>query len=222
MFTGIIQAVGNIESLQQTASDWKIKLLTGQMDLGDVRKGDSIAVSGCCLTVIGLTAKGFSADISAETLRCTTLGTLRSGSLVNLEKAMRASDRFGGHIVSGHVDGVGVLLTSCAEGGSQRLEFEVPQALARYIAPKGSICIDGTSLTVNQVDNVRFTINVIPHTQEQTIIGTYKIGQKVNLEVDVVARYLERLQGADHDLDRNKAKSSSLDEAFLQQQGFSS
>ena len=215
MFTGIIQSLGTVESLLETASDWRLKLSTGQLDLADVRTGDSIAVNGCCLTVVELSVRGFSADVSAETLRCTTLGNLKPGNRVNLEKAMLACGRLGGHIVSGHVDGVGVLLASTAEGGSHCLEFEVPPALARYVATKGSICIDGVSLTVNLVQENRFGVNIIPHTWDQTIVGDYRIGQTVNLEVDVVARYLERLQQADQGRDRD----SGLDREFTGQQG---
>ncbi len=214
MFTGIIEAIGSVENLVETDSDWRLRVATGKLDLSDVKLGDSIAVSGCCLTVVELMEQGFAADVSGETLRCTTLGELKPGMKVNLEKAMLATDRFGGHIVSGHVDGVGVLRSMAPEGGSQRLEFEVPPELARYVAAKGSICIDGTSLTVNQIDGNVFTINVIPHTQEETIIGAYAAGQKVNLEVDVVARYLERLNSAD--------QGAGLSEQLLEEHGFKS
>ena len=214
MFTGIIEAIGTVKQLQETASDWRLEIDSGNLSLDDVQLGDSIAVSGCCLTVVQLSDSGFSADVSSETLRCTSLGELRSGEAVNLEKAMLATDRFGGHIVSGHVDGVGALLSIRPEGGSLVLEFEAPVELAKYIAGKGSICIDGTSLTVNEVSENRFTINVIPHTQDETIIGNYKVGQKVNLEVDVVARYLERLN--------SQADSQSINAEFLEQHGFKS
>lgn len=212
MFTGIIEAIGSVESLTETESDWSLKVSTGKLDLDDVKLGDSIAVSGCCLTVVELHEHGFAADVSGETLRCTTLGELAPGMEVNLEKAMLATDRFGGHIVSGHVDGVGVLRTMVPEGGSQRLEFEIPAELSKYVAAKGSICIDGTSLTVNQVTGNAFTINVIPHTQQETVIGTYSVGQKVNLEVDVVARYLERLNAT--------AEAGAINEQFLEEHGF--
>lgn len=214
MFTGIIEAIGSVKQLQETASDWRLEIDSGKLSLDDVQLGDSIAVSGCCLTVVQLSDSGFSADVSSETLRCTSLGDLRPGESVNLEKAMLATDRFGGHIVSGHVDGVGNLLSIKPEGGSLVLEFEAPKELAKYIAGKGSICIDGTSLTVNEVSANRFTINVIPHTQDETIIGNYKVGQNVNLEVDVVARYLERLNA--------EADSQSLNAEFLEQHGFKS
>lgn len=194
MFTGIIEATGIVSGLRQGSdADWCLTITSEQLDFSDVKIGDSIAVSGCCLTVVALDQHTFSADVSSETLACTTLGKLAVGTRVNLEKAMQATARFGGHIVSGHVDGVGTLLESAAEGSSIRLEFELPVKLAHYVAAKGSICIDGTSLTVNAVKNATFTVNIIPHTQQVTVIGDYKKGQQVNLEVDLVARYLERL-----------------------------
>lgn len=214
MFTGIIEAIGSVERLEETSSDWRLQIATGKLDLNDVGLGDSIAVSGCCLTVVSLHAAGFSADVSAESLRCTSLGNLKPGDAVNLEKAMLATDRFGGHIVSGHVDGVGELVAQEPEGGSIRLEFKAPDNLAKYIAAKGSICIDGTSLTVNTVEGSHFTINVIPHTQQETIIGQYSIGQEVNLEVDVVARYLERLN--------SETSKPSISSEFLEEHGFKS
>lgn len=214
MFTGIIAAKGILQSLEPTSSDWRLVIAVGELSMDDVRLGDSIAVCGCCLTVVEHDEISFAADVSAETLRCTTLGELQPGSEVNLEKAMLATDRFGGHIVSGHVDGVGTLVEQKPEGGSQRLVFSAPQNLKKYIAAKGSICIDGTSLTVNEVRDTEFVINVIPHTQEATIIGGYKTGQKVNLEVDIVARYLERLN--------HSQQEAGIDAAFLEKHGFKS
>ena len=193
MFTGIIETTATVESLQRLQSEWRLVVGSGELDLADLQIGDSIAVSGCCLTVVELGADSFAADLSGETMNCTILGSLKPGSKVNLEKAMLATSRFGGHIVSGHVDGVGKLVGSTADGGSIRMEFGAPLALAKYIAAKGSICIDGTSLTVNEVSGTTFTINVIPHTQTETTIGDYVVGREVNLEVDLVARYLERL-----------------------------
>jgi len=193
MFTGIIEAIGRVKSLTEIRSEWRLVLETNALDMSDVKIGDSIAVSGCCLTVVEMSSNSFAADVSNETLRCTSLSSLKTGSRVNLEKAMLATDRFGGHIVSGHVDGVGTLAHSSPEGQSVKLTFHVPDELNKYIAAKGSICIDGTSLTVNEVGNNEFSINVIPHTQVETIIGEYDIGRAVNLEVDLVARYLERL-----------------------------
>lgn len=216
MFTGIIEAIGSISSLNRQDEEWRITVAAPTLDLAELSLGDSIAVNGCCLTAVAFGADSFAADVSLETLRCTTLGKLQTGSRVNLELAMRANGRLGGHIVSGHVDGVGKLLSSESEGGSTRMEFEVPAELARYIAAKGSICIDGTSLTVNAVDGRRFIINVIPHTQSATIMGGYTIGQAVNLEVDVVARYLERLLSHEQEQDAG----AGLTETLLREQGF--
>ena len=193
MFTGIIETTATVESLQRLQSEWRLVVGNGELDLADLQIGDSIAVSGCCLTVVELSVDSFAADVSVETMNCTILGSLKPGSKVNLEKAMLATSRFGGHIVSGHVDGVGKLVGSTADGGSIRMEFDAPIALAKYIAAKGSICIDGASLTVIEVSGATFTINVIPHTQTETTIGDYVVGRGVNLEVDLVARYLERL-----------------------------
>ena len=200
MFTGIIEATGAVCALSKRSdADWRFTIESAALDFGDVQIGDSIAVSGCCLTVVDLGAGSFSADVSNETLACTTLGQFAIGTRVNLEKAMRAAARFGGHIVSGHVDGVGNLLESAPDGMSTRLVFALPLKLARYIAAKGSICIDGTSLTVNTVKDATFSVNIIPHTQQATVIGDYRPGHAVNLEVDIIARYLERLLEAGQD-----------------------
>jgi riboflavin synthase len=214
MFTGIIEAIGSVKSLQEIKSEWRLVLETDKLDMSDVKIGDSIAVSGCCLTVVEMSGSSFAADVSNETLRCTSLGALKPGSRVNLEKAMMATDRFGGHIVSGHVDGVGTLSFSSQEGQSVKLIFKVPDDLSKYIAAKGSICIDGTSLTVNEVTASSFSINVIPHTQEETIIGEYSVGRVVNLEVDLVARYLERL------LTGAKDSSGGITQDYLEEHGF--
>ena len=216
MFTGIIEATGKIKSLQQIKSEWRLCVDVGKLVLDDVKLGDSIAVNGCCLTVVEMDSNSFSADVSNETMDCTTLGSLKPSSRVNLEKAMLANSRFGGHIVSGHVDGVGELQSSEADGRSQRLTFQVPKELCKYIAAKGSICIDGTSLTVNEVGGLTFSINVIPHTQEETVIGDYLSAQKVNLEVDLVARYLERLMSGTEET----GIATALDESFLAEHGF--
>lgn len=214
MFTGIIEAVGSVSKLQQLGSDWRLTINSGKLDLSDVVLGDSIAVNGCCLTVIDLQKNCFAADVSNESMRCTALGEFKDGTRVNLEKAMLASGRLGGHIVSGHVDAVGSLIESSADGASLRLVYEAPKEIAKYIASKGSICIDGTSLTVNEVSAQKFSVNVIPHTQVETIIGDYTVGQRVNLEVDLIARYLERLlQGAGSEME-------GLDKDFLAKHGF--
>ena len=170
MFTGIIEAVGKIEARSQEKGEWRLKFFTGDLDLSDVKIGDSIAVSGCCLTVVEKHATAFLADVSNETMRCTSLGTLEIGSAVNLEKAMLATDRFGGHIVSGHVDGVGHLIKVENEGQSIKMTFKIPSNLSKYVAAKGSICVDGTSLTVNEAKDDYFAVNLIPHTQYETCL----------------------------------------------------
>lgn len=197
MFTGIIQAVGHVASREARGGDARLVIDAGTLDLADVAIGDSIAVAGVCLTVVAIDAAHWIADVSAETLACTTLGALAVGDGVNLEKALRLADRLGGHLVSGHVDGVGRIARIDDDGVSQRWTFSVPAALARYVAVKGSICVDGTSLTVNAVDANTFGVTLIPHTLAVTTFGVRKVGDAVNLEVDLVARYLERLYASD-------------------------
>ncbi|MBK1722729.1 riboflavin synthase [Thiocystis violacea] len=193
MFTGIIQSIGQIQRLEPRGGDVRLSIGAGKLALDEVVLGDSIAVNGVCLTVVALTGQGFSADVSRETLSLTTLGGLATGSRVNLEKALTLSTPLGGHLVSGHVDGVGILLERHEDARSWRLRIQAPDELARYIAHKGSICVDGTSLTVNAVDGAVFELNIVPHTIQETIIGDYRPGARVNLEVDLIARYLERL-----------------------------
>ena len=193
MFTGIIQAIGKVNGLETRGGDVRIGIDTGTLDLSAVNNGDSIAVNGCCLTVIEKSAHGFAADASRETLNLTTLGKLEPGSPVNLETALTLATPLGGHLVSGHVDGVGEVCERYDDARSVRFAIEVPAELARYVARKGSICVDGVSLTVNEVQANRFEINIIPHTLENTIIGNYAAGTQVNIEVDLVARYLERM-----------------------------
>lgn len=212
MFTGIIQTVGRIARLEPRGGDVRLHLDIAALDLSDVQLGDSIAVSGVCLTAIALGGHGFAADVSNETLSLTTLGQLKAGDPVNLEKALRLADRLGGHLVSGHVDGVGKVVSITPDARSQRWVFEVPTNLARYIAAKGSICIDGTSLTVNEVAGTRFGVNLIPHTVEHTAFHAKRAGDAVNIEVDVIARYVERLVGS--------GEAPRLDQAFLKQHGF--
>lgn len=212
MFTGIIQSVGRLVRLEPRGGDVRLVVDTAGLDLTDVQLGDSIAVSGVCLTAVTLDAHGFGADVSNETLSLTTLGQLKAGDRVNLEKALRLADRLGGHLVSGHVDGVGKVVSITPDGRSQRWTFEVPAAIARYIAAKGSVCIDGTSLTVNEVGGARFGVNLIPHTVEHTAFHARRVGDPVNIEVDVIARYVERLVGG--------APASGIDVAFLKQHGF--
>ena len=193
MFTGIITAIGTVVALTPAAGGARLRLETGGLDLRDVGLGDSIAVSGVCLTATALPGDGFWADVSRETLDCTTLGDLRPGITVNLEKALTPSSRLGGHLVSGHVDGVGTITEWRPDGDSWRLRIQAPGALGRYIAAKGSICVDGVSLTVNQVTGAAFALNIIPHTLHATTLSGYHPGRRVNLEVDLIARYLERL-----------------------------
>jgi len=197
MFTGIIQAVGEIAAMQPSGGDLRLRVHTGKLPLGDVGLGDSIATNGVCITVTDLPGDGFWADVSVETLNFTTLGKLREGSRVNLEKALTPQSRLGGHIVSGHVDGVGEVLSCQEDARSVRFVMRAPDQLARYIAHKGSICVDGTSLTVNEVNGAEFELNIIPQTMTETIFGEYAPGSVVNLEVDVIARYLERLVQGD-------------------------
>ena len=193
MFTGIISAIGDIASLEQRGGDLRLTIRSGNLGLSDVQLGDSIACNGACLTAVELTADGFVADVSVETLSLTTIGQWQTGSRINLEKAMQATDRFGGHIVSGHVDGIGEVVSLHEDARSWRFRMRAPEELAKYIAHKGSITVDGTSLTVNLVDGCEFELNIVPHTMTHTIMEDYKVGTKVNLEVDLVARYLERL-----------------------------
>ncbi|HEY7638268.1 MAG TPA: riboflavin synthase [Steroidobacteraceae bacterium] len=199
MFTGIVQAVGEVRTLTPRGGDVELLIAAGTLGLAGVAIGDSISVSGCCLTVTRLTADSFAADASLETLQVTTLGGWRAGQRVNLEKALRAGDALGGHYVSGHVDGVATVVASAADARSLRVDFEVPAPLARYIARKGSVCIDGVSLTVNDATQRRFGVNLIPHTLEVTTLGACRPGTQVNLEVDIIARYLERLSRAGDD-----------------------
>lgn len=193
MFTGIITAVGTVAALELKGGDARLRVRTGKLPLEDVALGDSIAVSGVCLTVVALPGDGFWADVSGESLARTTLGDLKPGSAVNLEKALTPTTRLGGHLVSGHVDGVGAVLERRDDGRSVRFRIQTPDGLARYIAEKGSVCVDGISLTVNAVDGAVFELNIVPHTLLETTMSGFHPGRKVNLEVDVIARYLERL-----------------------------
>ena len=193
MFTGIISAIGEIASLEPRGGDVRLTINTGNLALGDVHLGDSIACNGACLTAVQLTGHGFVADVSVETLSLTTVGNWKTGSRINLEKAMQASDRFGGHIVSGHVDGIGEVVSLHEDARSWRFRIRAPRGLAKYIAHKGSITVDGTSLTINKVGGAEFELNIVPHTMTHTVMSDYRVGTKVNLEVDLVARYLEQI-----------------------------
>jgi len=193
MFTGIVQAVGMVRGVSPKGGDAELMLDAGTLGLDGVSVGDSISVNGCCLTATSIQGARFSADVSRETLTVTTLGELREGARVNLEKALCAGQPLGGHYVTGHVDGIAVVAAKQDDGRSHRVSFEVPPELARYIARKGSVAIDGVSLTVNEVDGVRFGVNLIPHTLTATTFGALRLGTRVNVEVDIIARYLERL-----------------------------
>jgi len=193
MFTGIIEGVGRVARLEQRGGDVRLRVDAGTLAFEDVRLGESIAVNGVCLTVISFDALGFDADASNETLALTTLGSLREGAAVNLERAMRPNDRLGGHLVSGHVDGVGRVERIEPDARAQRWRFSAPAPLLRYIAKKGSICVDGVSLTVNEADDSGFEVALIPHTVEHTAFASTRVGDVVNLEIDLVARYVERL-----------------------------
>jgi len=213
MFTGIVEAVGQIASVASRADDVRLTVVSDSLDINDVKLGDSIAINGVCLTVVALQGRGFDADVSGETLSCTTFSELAAGHSVNLEKALLPTTRLGGHLVSGHVDGIATVSAGRDEGRSRRIDFTVPESLSRYIAAKGSVCIDGVSLTVNEVTGNNFSVNIIPHTQEQTIIDQYQAGSRVNLEVDIIARYLERMLGSD-------SAASAIDASLLQRAGF--
>lgn len=199
MFTGIVQAVGRLERREVRGDGQRLFVDGGALPLGDVGPGDSIAVNGVCLTVTALGGVGFGADASAETLASSTLGRLAEGALLNLEKALVLGAPLGGHLVSGHVDGVGTLTAREPAGESVSMRFRAPGRLARYIARKGSVCVDGVSLTVNAVDGAGFEANIVPHTLANTTLGALAPGDAVNIEVDMIARYLERLLDARED-----------------------
>ena len=216
MFTGIILAIGGIASIQARGGDCRLKVATGKLPMADCALGDSIAVNGVCLTAVELGSDYFCADVSNETLSRTTLKSAKPGTAVNLELALTPSTRLGGHIVSGHVDGIGKVVEKLADARSIRFKFKAPDSLAKYIAEKGSICIDGISLTVNSVDGALFSVNIVPHTLQETTLGTTNVGSEVNLEVDLLARYMERLMQGD----AAAHARGNVTEALLQQAGF--
>lgn len=218
MFTGIIEALGKVVALKPQNGDVRLRIHTGGMDLNDVHLGDSIATNGVCLTVVDLPGDGYWADVSRETLDNTTLPGWKVGQAVNLEKALTPQTRLGGHIVSGHVDGVGEVIARYPDARSERFRLRAPKELAKYIAHKGSITIDGTSLTVNKIDGAEFELNIVPHTLKWTIMDSYTQGSLVNLEVDVLARYLERLMLGDKAAE--STDQSGLTMEFLAQNGF--
>ena len=193
MFTGIITATGTITSVERQADGARLSFAADGLDLSNATLGDSVAVNGACLTVTEFDKHSFAADLSRETLECTTFGQLDAGAPVNFEPALALGDSLGGHLVTGHVDGIGQVISVADDGDSVLLEIEAPDEIARYIARKGSICVDGVSLTVNSVSGRAFGLTIVPHTQSHTIIAHYQPGTRVNLEVDMIARYLERI-----------------------------
>lgn len=218
MFTGIITATGHIDRIENRGADRRYFFRSNQFDWNSVVIGDSIAVSGVCLTVVEKSQTGFCADVSAETLSRTLFSTYGVGTEVNLEPALTLATRLGGHLVSGHVDGIAALIDTRPDGRSQRFTFRAPVALAKYIAEKGSICIDGISLTVNAVRGGEFDVNIVPHTLAVTTMKHYRAGSQVNIEVDLIARYLERLMLGERAVEKNPG--AGITEAFLAAHGF--
>lgn len=217
MFTGIIEAVGEVVALEPRGGDLRLRVRSGKLPLEGIQLGDSIATSGVCLTVVDLPGDGYWVDVSAETLSCTTLRDWALGQRVNLERALTPTTRLGGHLVSGHVDGVGEVLERRDDARSVRFTLRTPAGLARYVAAKGSICVDGVSLTVNAVDGDRFELNIVPHTLAETTLAEFQPGRRVNLEVDVIARYLERLLLGERAAEPGKG---GITRQFLAEHGF--
>lgn len=217
MFTGIIEAVGTIKAININAQGARLVIATNNLDMSDVKLGDSIATNGICLTVVNYDQHSYSADVSNETLKRTGFVNYGVGMAVNLEKAMLASTRFGGHMVSGHVDGVSEILSITNNGNSIEYWLSMPGDIAHYIAEKGSVTIDGTSLTVNALSDGKFRLTIVPHTVKETIFAHYQVGTKVNLEVDLIARYLERLLTKESAADEPK---SNVTESLLKKAGF--
>ena len=217
MFTGIIQAIGEVAGVEPKGEDLSLYIRTGKLDLADVAIGDSIATSGVCLTAVNLPGDGFRADVSAETLAVTGIGKLKIGERVNLEKALTPSTPLGGHLVSGHVDGIGEVVSRRDDGRSVRFRMRAAEGLARYIAAKGSVCVDGISLTVNAVEGAEFELNIVPHTLVETTMGGFQPGRTFNLEVDIIARYLERLLLGDG---AAAGKAGGVTKELLQRAGF--
>lgn len=220
MFTGIIEAVGRIADIRMIGGDMRLYVRTGSLDLGDVKLGDSIATNGVCLTAVELPGDGFIADVSRETLTHTRFASLQVGEAVNLEKAMRADTRFGGHIVTGHVDALGTVVERDDDARSVRLRVRMPSSIRHYVATKGSITVDGVSLTVNALDGDSFLLNIVPHTVQETLIDSYIAGRQVHLEVDIIARYLERLMGAAHTDASPESEAEGVTMALLANHGF--
>ncbi|WP_297426722.1 riboflavin synthase [uncultured Acinetobacter sp.] len=217
MFTGIVESLGKVESLQSVGGDVRVRIQT-DLDMSDVHLGDSIATNGICLTVIAWGEHWYEADVSRESLTRSTLGNWQVGQVVNVEKAMLPTTRFGGHIVSGHVDAVGQITVARQDARSLYFEVEAPREIAKYLAEKGSVTVDGISLTINYLRGNILSLNLIPHTAQRTNISTWKMGSKVNLEVDVLARYIERLLLGDKAAEQPQASKISMD--FLAENGF--
>ncbi|GLO60137.1 riboflavin synthase subunit alpha [Vibrio sp. MACH09] len=217
MFTGIIETVGKLAAITPKGDDISITVNSGKLDMSDVKLGDSIATNGVCLTVVAMTENSYTADLSLETLKMTGFTDYQVGDKVNLEKAMLPTTRFGGHIVSGHVDGVGIIVERNQVGRSIEFWVELPEELTKYVAHKGSITVDGISLTVNDLRKQAFKLTIVPHTSDETTINNFQVGTKVNLEVDVLARYMERLLQGNSSTEK---KESALTMEFLQQNGF--
>lgn len=216
MFTGIVEAVGTLTAITPKGEDITISVDAGKLDMGDVKLGDSIATNGVCLTVVEFNSHSYSADLSLETLKKSGFADYKVGDKVNLEKAMLPTTRFGGHIVSGHVDGVGEIVERNPVGRAIELWVAMPAELSKYVAEKGSITVDGISLTVNDLRKNTFKLTIVPHTTQETTIDHFQVGRKVNLEVDVLARYLERLLNGG----RDEQPESRITMEFLQQNGF--
>jgi riboflavin synthase len=220
MFTGIIEAVGQVVASQSKQGDIRLRINTGKLDLSDVKLGDSIATNGVCLTVVELPGDGFWADVSKESITHTNITDWKSGKSVNLEQALTLATRLGGHMVTGHVDGLGTIISRNEDARSVRFKIKAPAELSKYIAAKGSITVDGVSLTVNAIEDAAagatiFDLNVVPHSVQETVIQGYQVGHSVHLEVDVIARYLERMMQQTNDQPK-----SGISQAFLAQNGF--
>lgn len=220
MFTGIIEAVGTVRRLEPRGGDLRLTVATGKLDLRDVKLGDSIATNGVCLTVVEQGSDWYVADVSSETVRRSTLASFRVGQRVNLEKALTPTTRLGGHLVSGHVDGIGEVISMQPDARSTRYRVKAPDELAKYIAEKGSITTDGISLTVNAIDGAIFDLNIVPHTVSETNIADWAPGFRLNLEVDLLARYLERLLLGDRAAQSKVASAGGITLSFLAENGY--
>ena len=216
MFTGIVQAKGRIRCLKKQGGDLCMTVEAAGLDWASFDVGESISVNGVCLTATALHRDGFDADVSVETMNVTALGKLRTGSAVNLEPSVSLGERLGGHLVSGHIDCVGAVVARESDARSVRLSIEVPRKYGRYLAKKGSVCVDGVSLTINEVSAQTFEVNIIPHTADETIIGDYAVGSTVNIEVDLLARYIERLLERDDDAEAD----TGISKDFLKAHGY--